>query len=317
MFDTCGTAPKRARTSETAERRAAGSAEPRDWIRTVSCACFGKAWYIAFSARPASPGPLSCQTKVFVPSAPPMPTAKITKASQLRIAFLRCCADQRPARAAKFMLAFGSMSSDSRAGAVLPSASRAICAPSQGRREYGRLNGRFLPRERTRANGDRRPNPAHEQTYEGVRPRTQNHPDGDRARNRPRDGQPRLWGGPGARPPARRSRRRRRHRAVERTARAPARADPRAALRPDRGAQAGSGRRRGRLLRPERALGVRRRPSAWGRDAERRARRASVLFVHAAGGEVGRMRIGRGRQGAGATDGRSAAVAARGAASAV
>ena len=101
---TCSVFVRRRSTSATAALNAASRvvASPRDCTRTVSSAWRGKWSNIALSARPASPGPFSCQTKVFRPAAPPPTAAMATKASQPKMAILRCAALQRPARAAKF-----------------------------------------------------------------------------------------------------------------------------------------------------------------------------------------------------------------------
>ena len=48
-----------------------------------------------------SPLPMSSSASVFWPTMPPRTVARMTKANQPRIAFLRCCALQRPARAAR------------------------------------------------------------------------------------------------------------------------------------------------------------------------------------------------------------------------
>src|SRR5918999_894016 len=65
--------------------------------------CSGKlAASTIWSARLDSPLPVSSSASVLVPTMPPSTVAMITKANQPRIAFLRCCALQRPARAAKF-----------------------------------------------------------------------------------------------------------------------------------------------------------------------------------------------------------------------
>ena len=63
--------------------------------------CRGSASDTALSARPDSPMPYSSSVSVLVPTEPPMKTARITNASQPKIAFFRCCALHRPARAAR------------------------------------------------------------------------------------------------------------------------------------------------------------------------------------------------------------------------
>jgi len=74
------------------------------WTRTLSPDLSGKCLSAAFVARADSPTPLSSSDSVLVPTDPPMKTARITNASQPKIAFLRCCALQRPARAAMLPL---------------------------------------------------------------------------------------------------------------------------------------------------------------------------------------------------------------------
>src|SRR5918997_4677270 len=68
----------------------------------VSPDCSGKsAASTIWSPRRDSPLPVSSSASDLVPTMPPSTVARITNANQPRIAFLRCCADQRPARAAK------------------------------------------------------------------------------------------------------------------------------------------------------------------------------------------------------------------------
>src|SRR5215210_3144095 len=72
-------------------------------MKTCSPAACGKVSLTISWARRASPArPSSSLGIVFVPMLPPISVATITKASQPKMAFLRCCALQRPARAAKF-----------------------------------------------------------------------------------------------------------------------------------------------------------------------------------------------------------------------
>jgi hypothetical protein len=55
------------------------------------------------SAAREEPLPISAPVSELVPTIPPPTVAAMTKASHPRIAILRCCALQRPARAAMFV----------------------------------------------------------------------------------------------------------------------------------------------------------------------------------------------------------------------
>ena len=79
-----------------------------DWMSTCSPAVWGKLSLTISAERAASPTrPSSSEGMVLVPIWPPMNTAAMTNASQPNTAFLRCCALQRPARAARFCFCTG------------------------------------------------------------------------------------------------------------------------------------------------------------------------------------------------------------------
>src|SRR5262249_22609260 len=92
--------------SPTAVRKLVSLADAPFWLwtSTVSLALSGNAWLIVLSARPDSPTPDWLFFSVLVPIEPPMKVARMTKASQPKIAVLRWAALQRPARAARFLL---------------------------------------------------------------------------------------------------------------------------------------------------------------------------------------------------------------------
>ena len=68
---------------------------------TDSEASFGNASARAWSATREEPLPCSSGARVLVPTMPPITNAIATNASHPKMAVLRCCADQRPARAAR------------------------------------------------------------------------------------------------------------------------------------------------------------------------------------------------------------------------
>src|SRR3954447_20533385 len=76
----------------------------RFWTITVSDLSSGNARATTFSAFPDSPFPFWESAIVFIPVALPTASATRTNASQPQIAVLRWAADQRPARAARFIL---------------------------------------------------------------------------------------------------------------------------------------------------------------------------------------------------------------------
>src|SRR5262245_41221229 len=76
----------------------------RLWMRTVSLARVWTSRSTIFSIRPDSPGEVVFGLSCFVPTAPPMTTAAMTKAIQPKVAVFQCEALQRPARAARFRL---------------------------------------------------------------------------------------------------------------------------------------------------------------------------------------------------------------------
>src|SRR3954454_19176958 len=81
-------------------------------MRTCSPAVCGKLSLTIWTERAESPvRPSSSDGIVLVPRLPPMNMAAMTKASQPNTAFLRCCALQRPARAARFCFCTGGVSS--------------------------------------------------------------------------------------------------------------------------------------------------------------------------------------------------------------
>src|SRR3954471_3245405 len=90
--------------SSTALRTAASCAEPPlgAWMKTLSSASLGKWSSERRSALPESPGP-TYSLGFLTPTAPPMTKATATNAIQPQIAVLRCCALQRPARAANVL----------------------------------------------------------------------------------------------------------------------------------------------------------------------------------------------------------------------
>ncbi len=96
-------AVSRAATSSTAARNAGSEAlaSPLAWTSTDSEASLGNASARAWSAVREEPLPCSSGARVLVPTMPPMTNAIATNASHPKTAVLRCCADQRPARAAR------------------------------------------------------------------------------------------------------------------------------------------------------------------------------------------------------------------------
>src|SRR5215204_3999209 len=119
-------------------------------MRTSSLARSGNPSARVWSARLDSPSPRSSVAISFMPSAPPTSTLTKTNASQPKIAFLRCCALHRPARAAEFRDCMGAL--PSRAPPLAPVSS--IRRPSQG-------SAPSIPFDLGSADGERRAKPPH------------------------------------------------------------------------------------------------------------------------------------------------------------
>ena len=102
------------------------------WTSTVSPVWSGNpAASTIWSPRLDSPLPVSSSASVLVPTMPPSTVARITKANQPRIAFLRCCALHLPARAAKVCDCIGGAPAGSGGGGLGESQARSrlpMCA---------------------------------------------------------------------------------------------------------------------------------------------------------------------------------------------
>ena len=107
------------------------------------------------AARPDSPTPLWALVWVFVPIAPPIMNAISANASQPQMAFLRCCALQRPARAAsdRVALLLALMSISSRSVSDMAPASQRQDSRSQWGWQASRRVGRPPPGVRIAAPG--------------------------------------------------------------------------------------------------------------------------------------------------------------------
>src|SRR5918995_3358075 len=102
-FATASSSETPVMTAWTAALKAGSLAvSERLWIRTSSPAGCLKSSYRIVSARPDSPGPDVSKTIFFIGETRLIANKATAKASQPKIAFLRCCALQRAMRAARF-----------------------------------------------------------------------------------------------------------------------------------------------------------------------------------------------------------------------